>query len=258
MTGSEVASAAERRHRRWVRIATCLANAVVGNELAALFGGMSLRVPAPALERLVVLVLLFLPGLLFYAARPGGPGFWPRWVAAVGAAVWFVVVFLAAGFLSWVLFVVGISAVMQTGIFDSLFPFFLVGAAIWGLILLFFLWTLPRRHLGLLWWLPAAMTASVLCTGRPPFLVQRLDEGPRAFVVEVGRRHGFLDAPPELFAVTKLLPGCLEWWRVLDHLRGNSSEVRLRREGNELVVEFQTMDSKSREWRTEVRRYPVR
>ena len=223
--------ALERRHLRWVLIATLVANALVVNEVAFVWLGHGVRVPAPVLEHYGRLVPLLLPPVLYFATGPE---------ARVGIASRFGVCLLAVGIALLSLAAGAFALVLTAAVALSSKapgPLSIGGLGIGG-VLLWLCMRCVRRHSWLvLLWLPPAMTAGTSIFYGPPLTMARIDEATTAYVIEAGIQNMFSDSPSRVCAVHKLLPGVIEWWHELESLPSTLQDMRLHREGAELVVE---------------------
>ncbi|MCB9887360.1 MAG: hypothetical protein H6838_17855 [Planctomycetes bacterium] len=231
MTDLDPTEDAVARHRRRVRIALWIANAIVVNELAA-FGLGALRLPAPALEHYGRLVLVSVPAILHYAVRPGRP---VTALSVLGVALKTPLVILgnviAGG--ACAAFAVAVMAVIAQANAQSI----ALGTLV-GLLLLTTLWLVPARQtLQRLPWLAPAVAAFVCVVYVPPHVVTRTADGQH--LVEAGLLSMPSNPVYRVCRATTLVPGALQWWYVLGFLPSDALEVSLHREGDDVVVKYE-------------------
>lgn len=236
MATDDPTNAAAVRHRRRLRIALCIANAIVVNELVFAFGIGGLRVPMPALEHYGRLLPLSLPVLLHYTLRPG------RRRTVLGATVLGAVakaplLVLANAFVGGVISILALA--LTAGLSIGGASSVLIGAlSCFAIVTALWLGAPRWSHVRSLVWLPPACTAFACFVYAPPFTVARLPAAHGAFLVEAGLVCLPSNPVVRVCSVTPLLPGALEWWHTLDTLPSTARDVTLRQEGSELVVAF--------------------
>jgi hypothetical protein len=216
-----------------VRIALCVANGIALNEIAFMFLGAGVRVPAPGFEHLGTLILLGSPAIVAKAIRPEQHLTILRVVTTGVLAVLIVVLHALAGATGLLLVFL---AAMCLGVSRPWLDLVVALIATSSLLALV-LWRRLRFLRPLVWVLPAAVAGTRVFYVNPTVLA-RIDEGDLHVVVEEGMRAIASDGDKRVCSTTTVVLGMLEWWHRLDTLPGRSHFVGLRLEGADLVVEM--------------------
>ncbi len=237
LTDLDPTDAAVARHRRRVRIALCIANAIAANELTS-FGLGALRVPSPLLEHYGRLVLVSVPAILLYAVRPGRPVTVLSVLGVVLEAPFVLLGNVLAGG-ACAMFAAAVTMVIAQGGMQSI----ALGVLLGLLVLTAFWLRASRRTLQGLPWLAPAITAFACAAYVPPDVVARTDDGHH--LVEAGLRCLPSDPFYRVCSVTTLVPGVLQWWRALGRLPSDAFEISMHREGDDVVVDYRSKSEDS-------------
>lgn len=233
-----------------MRLALWVANGVALNELAFMFLGRGLRVPAPGVEHYATLVLLSLPAIVAGAIHPGQRLTILNVVATVLCGAFMILVTGIGGAIGLVLAVLAGSCLG-----DSCPRLGLVAAMLaTGSVLALGFWRHLRVFRAVAWVLPTVVAGTRLCYA-PPVLAAHLDDGRSEFLVEAGMQCLPSDPDFRVCSVQTIVPGVFEWWHRVGSLPSNSADVSLRVDGGDLVVEAGSLgvDDKPIEHRIRVR-----
>lgn len=231
MTGPEGLQARDDHHRRRVRRALWLANAVVANEIAFQFGGGGFRVPSPVVEPIARVCLLALPAIVLFTMRPVPRSDAFHVVTMTLRAVGIVIVHAMAGAVALVLLVFLVALVVRLE--PVAFP--VCAFVLLALVLAVWMRALSVRHVV---WLPPAGAAGLCLLYAPPSSGPRLEDGLATHVVEAGMQC--LAADPDIRVCTAwtIVPGVLAWWHNHARLPGDVRDVQLTLSGDELLVAY--------------------